>query len=176
MKIKNILSTIVALIFPFVLLSEDSLPPGLKFTTDGKPLVSPVDAPFVLKINADGYALKQAKLKDGGRGVYFMFTGDSLPNLSLWVETPGHCENLTKCKDIVASELRSTKNVKSYQKGNYYIFEYVQNLGTMKMAHLRIQAYVSGYWIDIHTSKIDGKIRDLLKTIELLEFSENTGN
>lgn len=173
MKLKSFFILLV-LVFTSVLLSQDRLPPGLSYSEDGKPLISPIDAPFVLKINIDGYTLQKAKLKAGGKGVYFMFMGENIPNLSLWVETPGHCEDLEKCKDLVAAELRKIKDLKSYQKKNFYVFEYVQDLTIIKMAHLRIQAFVSGYWIDIHASTVDSKIEDLLKVIDALEFSEKT--
>jgi len=156
------LSVLVLAVFQVFINAQTVVPNQVRFTTP--------DAPWTLVIDGQAVDIKTAQVKPDNKSAYFLVypNKDGL-NISLFIEPVDKCKTSDECRDFVLNSGNPAwgkfQDLAKARIGEFSYFEFYrpEAMGQpLQMQDMYAQYVGSGYWVDLHISKVDYKKTDHL--------------
>jgi hypothetical protein len=139
-------------------------------------------APWIIVIDGKPLDIHDHKVKPDHKSAYFLMSPDSDGlNISLYIEPVDKCKTAKECRDFVLNTGNPLwgkyQDLAKADIGDFSYFEFyrpeVMNQ-PLKMFDMYAQYVSSGYWVDLHLSKVEYKKSDhvlfenLIKSIKFV--------
>jgi hypothetical protein len=147
---------------------------------DKRIVITTTRAPWMMSLAAEGFTVSQQKLDPSGTRGYFVISNDkAYINASVFIEPVGKCKTSRECRDMVLNGGNpgwiNPINKASGEIGNVSFFEFLMPSvqgQAIQQQHMYAEFVESGYWVDLHISKVLYKkeehsmFEDLVKSVK----------
>jgi hypothetical protein len=146
------LTALLIFVFYIPLLAQQVVKDSLKMTAVG--------APWDVVVEGGGLDIKSVGTKPGG-AYFLLFPNKDKLNISLYIEPAEKCKTSDECRDFVLNagnpawgKFQSLKKAK-FGPFSYFEFYRPEVRGQpLQMQDMYAQSVDSGYWVDVHLSKV----------------------
>lgn len=146
------------------------------------------EAPWTIHIDGQKLELRDVKVKPGGKSAYFLMANKETGlNASIFIEPADKCKTSEECRDFVLNTGNPAwgkyQDLAKSNIGDFSYFEFYRPEAMnqpLQMQDMYAQYVGSGYWVDLHISKVQYKKADhvlfenLIKSVRFVPKSDKT--